>query len=269
MTTTRLNVCAVVSCLFAISITCTPSSIAAVGLDTASAAYLFEEGSGDVALDSSGNGNDGECRNGPTWVDGRFGKAMEFNGVDACVVVAEPIGLPEGNAPRTLTLWLKWAEIKWPAPGIEPMGYGANVPGQRLGIWITNEHGLGLETCGVGMMFPWEGDTDWHHLAISYPEGETTSDMFKLYFDGVAQEGILLGAAQDQELNTSAGPLAIGVLPDPLVYHFNGAIDEVAIFAEELSPAQIADIAENGLLGGTAVSPAGKLATAWGHVKAR
>jgi hypothetical protein len=93
--------------------------------------------------------------------------------------------------------------------------------------------------------------------------------MFKLYFDGVAQEGILLGAAQDQELNTSAGPLAIGVLPDPLVYHFNGAIDEVAIFAEELSPAQIADIAENGLLGGTAVSPAGKLATAWGHVKAR
>jgi len=44
--------------------------------------WLFDEGKGDLVKDSSGNKNDGKLMNGPKWVDGKFGQALEFDGVD-------------------------------------------------------------------------------------------------------------------------------------------------------------------------------------------
>ncbi len=37
------------------------------------------------AADSSGNGNNGTLTNGPVWVDGKYGKALQFDGVNDCV----------------------------------------------------------------------------------------------------------------------------------------------------------------------------------------
>jgi hypothetical protein len=54
-----------------------------------------------------------------------------------------------------------------------------------------------------------------------------------------------------------------------MVYFFNGIVVEVAVFTEDLSPEDIAAIAEHGLAGTQAVSPSSKLATACGHVKTR
>jgi hypothetical protein len=57
-------------------------------------AWKFDEGSGTIAYDSSGNNNHGTLYSGsnvcsnpptsgcPTWVDGKFGKALQFDGVD-------------------------------------------------------------------------------------------------------------------------------------------------------------------------------------------
>ena len=44
--------------------------------------WKFDEGSGTVAYDSSGNGNDGNLTNGPTWATGKIGGALSFDGVD-------------------------------------------------------------------------------------------------------------------------------------------------------------------------------------------
>ena len=44
--------------------------------------WHLDETSGTVAPDTSGNGNNGTLINGPTWVDGRFNKALSFDGVD-------------------------------------------------------------------------------------------------------------------------------------------------------------------------------------------
>ena len=43
------------------------------------AVWLFDDGSGNTLKDSSGNGNDGKLVEGPTWVDGKFGKALKFD----------------------------------------------------------------------------------------------------------------------------------------------------------------------------------------------
>lgn len=70
-----------------------------------------------------------------------------------------------------------------------------------------------------------------------------------------------------QTLNTSNNPLAIGVLPEPKVYYFNGALDEVAIFNEELSEKNIKSIMKNGLTNLFSVSSSDKLAISWGGIK--
>lgn len=55
-------------------------------------ALSFDEGSGNIAYDKSGYGNNGMIY-GATWVDGKYGKALSFNGVDNYI-----------NVPSTPTL---------------------------------------------------------------------------------------------------------------------------------------------------------------------
>ena len=47
----------------------------------------MNENTGTVASDFSGNGNRGILTSGPTWVDGKRGKALNFDGVDDYVDV--------------------------------------------------------------------------------------------------------------------------------------------------------------------------------------
>ena len=63
------------------------SAIAKIDPDTVSGLWLFEEGGGDVAVDSSDAGNDGTIVGPKKWQDGKFGKALEFNGNDVYVEV--------------------------------------------------------------------------------------------------------------------------------------------------------------------------------------
>jgi hypothetical protein len=52
----------------------------------------FIERKGDIAIDSSENGNDGQI-NGAKWVDGKFGKALSFDGaVDEVAIYNVALG---------------------------------------------------------------------------------------------------------------------------------------------------------------------------------
>jgi hypothetical protein len=62
--------------------------------------WLFDEGKGDVAEDSSENGFDGKIMNGAKWVDGKFGDALEFDGADDYV----DFGNDERLKPQQLTV---------------------------------------------------------------------------------------------------------------------------------------------------------------------
>ena len=48
--------------------------------------HMYDEGEGTLAADASGNGHDGEISN-PDWVDGKFGKALQFGGEGSDVFV--------------------------------------------------------------------------------------------------------------------------------------------------------------------------------------
>ena len=57
--------------------------------ETAVGVWLFDEDGGDTATDSSGRGFDGALT-GPDWVPGKFGSALEFDGVSWVEVDDQP-----------------------------------------------------------------------------------------------------------------------------------------------------------------------------------
>ncbi len=272
MKKTLRDACLVVSCLVATGIVCTPVSVALFDLMAASAVWLFDEDAGNVAVDTTRNGNDGKLDGQPKRVEGRFGRALEFDGATSHVAVDEPVDLPDQWDPRTVCLWFKLAEPAWPAPGVELMGWGQHIGGQRFAVWFESPDGVGADVAArCRWLFRWEADTEWHHIALAFPELDlldAKSDKIKLYFDGEPKEGDIFDSCVTR-LNTAPKPVVIGARPPMIDLHFQGTLDEVAIFPWELDPEDIADIATVGLETAQAVSPAGKLATSWGDLKFR
>ena len=70
--------------------------------------WTFDEGSGTVVGDHSGNGHDGQLTGG-TWVpDGRFGGALELAQGDYVTVT----GFPQATANWTVSVWTKASEAQ-------------------------------------------------------------------------------------------------------------------------------------------------------------
>ena len=86
-------------------------SAAEVSVDDAIGIWLFDEGRGTVAKDSSPNGNDGELIAGPKWVEGKFGGALEFDGSGTSVETESADKLTEfelgDKTDFTVTAWFK------------------------------------------------------------------------------------------------------------------------------------------------------------------
>ena len=67
-----------------------------LGIEPGLVAYWkLDEGEGTMAKDSSGNNNDGTLKNGPQWVEGKVGMALEFDGNDDYVDCGTPLNSPQ------------------------------------------------------------------------------------------------------------------------------------------------------------------------------
>ena len=84
MKTAKISIIALLS-LMVFSLLFAGSVYAKIDPKTVVGLWLFNEGKGDTAKDSSGNGNDGTLMIKPKWIDGKFGKALEFDGVASYV----------------------------------------------------------------------------------------------------------------------------------------------------------------------------------------
>jgi hypothetical protein len=67
--------------------------------------WRFDEGSGTVAYDSSGNDHDGTIYGSPSWVSGVGGSALEFDGTDDYVGTGE--SLLDNMSEFTLACWVR------------------------------------------------------------------------------------------------------------------------------------------------------------------
>jgi len=247
------------SCLILASLMFTVQTYAIDSANIAGA-WLFDEGSGDVANDSSTNDNNGKLVGDPQWVDGVFGTALDFNGTSDYVEIPDSESLDIVNA-ITISAWMykRTDDI-----------HGGTILGKwkQVGdVWSYVLYGLG--DGGGGFRLRWsdgsqtnlEGpynlpNEEWVHYAATY-DGSTM-----IVFQN-GEEIVQTGA--NKEINVTDNPLWIG--NDGYQQHFNGILDEVAIFDVALSVNEIQNLMDTGIAGVLAVSPSDKMALTWGNIK--
>ena len=220
-------------------------------LKTVAGMWLFDEGKGNTAVDSSESGKDGELVNGPKWTkNGKFGSALEFDGNEnkGHVVVGD-LGL---SGEVTLILWAN------PNGAVDDDRLISNISGPTNPAFTTRFQGGAVEVWSSAWkpVIPDFDDKKWGHYAFVFDgEGNVTG-----YYNG--KEG---DTVADSYTFTEIG---IGAnFLDTWGQYFSGQFDEIAFFSVALTQDDIDVLMTRGLKSALAVYPAGKLATTWGNIK--
>ncbi|WP_285442656.1 LamG-like jellyroll fold domain-containing protein [Candidatus Brocadia sp. AMX2] len=174
--------------------------------------YTFDEGSGLVATDSSGNGNDGAIA-GATWTTGKNGKALNFDGINDFVSV------PRTNQDEiSIAAWFyKTVNDKKAADAI-------------LGAWKWNSD-VQLQ----------EGfDVRFYNTTPDRLEFITTGEQ-RLYVGGLLVDTKFHPAGNTIVPSTSYADMRIGYSRVNNGY-FNGKIDEVRLYNKPLSDQEVQDL---------------------------
>jgi len=192
--------------------------------------WRFDEGSGTVAGDSSGNGNNGTIY-GATWATGRYGQALSFDGV------SNYAGVPDSSSLRvtgaiTLEAWVKTNSVNKQAVITKSGGYLLYVGAGGDGKVYSYLYGT---TSSWKNGVKYIADNNWHHIALTY-DPSAGANNFKLYVDGVLDAQYTVTG----NINPATNRVGIGDRPDVgFRDFFNDAIDEARIYNRALSAAEI------------------------------
>jgi hypothetical protein len=195
--------------------------------------WRFDEGSGTTVFDSSGNGNNGTLENNPTWVDGKHGTALKFDGIDDYVAIPDLYS----TSPTELTVsaWINSSLVTtwWRGDSIiHHCRHG------EFGLQLVYSGVIcfGVKVAsGVGLWdVRWNpSPNEWHQIVGTWKKG----DSLKLYVDGTL---VNQTAANDEFLYDAYWEdAAIGSLYRSEAF-FNGTIDEVMVYNRTLSAGEVA-----------------------------
>ena len=203
--------------------------------------WKFDEDTGEVAKDSSEYGHDGSLTGVPTWIEGKFGGALSFDGVKDYVKISDVSELRLSTT-QTISTWYKWAGsgTDWR----RLVGKGGD--GKRnYGLWVNADvgevmfqiWGLPAHQGGCDAKSKVAFDTGWHHLAGTYDGAK-----IRLYYDGTLVDDQGCTAIPD----TSSHSVTIGFANGdgvPMHSPFDGLIDEVRVYNGKLSDCEILTLA--------------------------
>jgi regulation of enolase protein 1 (concanavalin A-like superfamily) len=182
-------------------------------------AYGLNEGGGTVAGDSAGNAPG--TITGATWVTGRYGQALSFDGSDQVVLADTDLGS------FTVMGWLQTRSLYTNGCAsfvMKALDYGLEMCNGQL--WGSVGTGTGW-TSTVKFAWPAADLNVWKHVALTY-DGTTV----RLYV-----EGVLVGSGTGAH-GTNNNPLIFGRWT-PASEYWNGLIDEVRIYNRRLTQTEI------------------------------
>jgi predicted alpha-1,6-mannanase (GH76 family) len=209
--------------------------------------------SGSVAVDASGNGNNGVV-NGATWnVNGHINGCLSFNGVNNYVQITNPV-----CNDFSIAFWVKTTEsagtgewykgaglVDGDYPGVAN-DFGTALCGGKFAFGVGNPDTTILSTTSIN-------DGAWH-LCVATRQQAT--GIMRVYVDGNLQA---TGAAGRNTQNASA-QLLFGAIASGGGY-FNGSLDEIKIFSRTLGSNEVAALYDN-LVSAPNAAPASLTATA-------
>jgi parallel beta-helix repeat protein len=218
--------------------------------------WKFDEGSGTVAHDASGNGHDGVFQGAPQWTTGKTGGALRFSGGSGRVVDADAGDYLNGLDAVTVALWIKSNEtgsdrgfiigeepddgdniltMRYDATG--SLGGGRNV--LKMAVVAANDEQQ-LESSGNLQT------REWQHVTMVWARNE----QLKLFVNGELDTPTANGPPRD--VSTSGiTMLIVGQAGKDSGRSWNGWIDDVRIYNQALSEGQIQAI----MLGGGVYYP--------------
>jgi len=241
---------------------------------TIAAMWLFDEGGGKAVKDSSGNKNDGTITGDYAWGNGKFGKALEFNGANTIIDCGKEASLDfAGQTNFSISAWVKSdtksmasGMIIWKALGCSTwaqygFGVGAieavSAPTNKLNFYYRKDNS------GTSVIVIDKNDIpvdEWVHVAGTY-DGIQLS----IYMNGN------LVATQKSDGVPWASQEKVYIGGDPgcgIRYVWSGLMDELLVFNVTLPIDDVKSLMR-GYAGAMAVSSVGKLATTWSDVKSR
>jgi hypothetical protein len=194
--------------------------------------WKFDETSGTVAYDSSGNGNNGNLTGGPTWVTGKIDGALSFDGLDDYVSIPATADLDLVNL--NISAWINTSNYRQNGFIFEKTSNGQ----------VNSQYNLFLEHSSNSLRWrttPVSGNyhesrlatnilTSWNFLSASY-DGITK----KIFLNGNLSKSDSFSGTIVQNPN---GISLIGKHP-PANYFFNGLIDDVRIYDRALSAEEV------------------------------
>lgn len=181
--------------------------------------YTFDEGSGSIAHDNSGNGNDGQIQ-GAKWVGLKKGCALEFDGLDDYV---------DCGSDESLNITEKITVEAWVYYQGGPLG-PTSIVSKGDGYSLSASYNWFFLWCGKGtapLLIP----DFWHHLVGTFDGAGATT---KFYLDGA-----LIYVRSSEEVGLAS--LANSVDKSLFIGkgYFKGMIDEVKIYSRALSADEV------------------------------
>ena len=192
--------------------------------------WSMDEGTGTTIADQSINSNTGTFGTSPadpTWTNGKFGKALSFDGDDDYVNCGSESSL-DLTSEFTLETWVKTPDatkanyVVLATKGVWRYMIGYNVNDNFI-AYVNNSDSLS-STWGSAK------DNEWQHLLWTHSASED-----KIYIDGVLNK---MGDLPDPVSDPSS-ILTIG--GHTTSYSFDGDIDEVRIYNRALSSREISE----------------------------
>lgn len=224
--------------------------------------WPFEDGSGKVATDETGNGHDADIV-GAKWIkDGKFGKALDFDG-------NSHVDIPQSDE---MSSWEAFTFMAWVYP-TEFRGDWERIIDCDLGsegFWTcirqdgTVDWGFRPTTYydAIGKV----ALKNWTHVAFVWELKGNLKGEFRVYINGEIDEK----KNSFKQVVTTPAPIRIAGRSKAganATEWWVGYIDEVAIFNRVLSADEIKQSVEGKIPGAYAVRPAEKLPTTWSKIK--
>ena len=199
--------------------------------------WKFDETDGDVAYDSSGNGNEGNLTNGPTWVEGKIGGALSFDGVNDYVNfgVRDVFNL---ESKITVSLWIKAFDYKYAQviskstlSGVFTWAFKWRVSSERFYFRIYDPSGQFETFLRYNQNPPLN---EWSNILFSY--GDSNSNLY--LNSNLEAEGNFTATFTNQ-----TNPLLLGGAGSEM---FFGLIDDLRIYDRALSAFEVKALYELG-----------------------
>ncbi len=211
--------------------------------------WKFDEGSGTVANDSSGNNNTGTIVGDPTWTTGKVGYALNFGNNQYVSIAGTPISTAIASSSQmTATAWVyansatPWGTIikDWPDySGNDQFHLGFEGTTTKISAYIEQSNGTIIGPVESTSTLPLNS---WHLVAMT-ANGSSTL----LYIDGT----VVASSTYDGTLHQGGNYIGIGAKLDDTGLpnadnpgYFDGKIDDVHLYDKGLLPDDILTLME-------------------------